>query len=114
MTGISAENWQARVEMHLARLASEGRTITYVALAEEAGIPSPHRIHQLTGFLETLMESDARLGLPLRAAIVVSRTDGLPGDGFFDKLEELGLMPKTEDRRRLHQRLILSLRQRRP
>jgi len=113
MTGSSSD-WEAQVELWLARLAQDRQTITYAALAEKAGIPAPHRIHKLTAFLETLMEIDARLEMPQRSAVVVSRTNGLPGNGFFDKLHELGLMSAEENRHDLHNRMMAALNTSRP
>lgn len=114
MTGSSPPEWETRVELRLAELAAGGKTITYAELARQTAIPGPHRIHKLTVFLETLMERDALLGAPLRSAVVVSRTHGMPGRGFFDKLHELGLASPAEDPRQLHQRLLGALNPPRP
>lgn len=114
MTGSSSLNWKTRVELRLDQLAKDKKTITYAILAEQTGIPSPHRIHKLTIFLESLMEIDARLEMPQRSAVVVSRTNGLPGNGFFDKLYELGLMTADENRQNLHDRLMAELTSRQP
>jgi len=113
MTGSPPE-WETRVELRLAELVAGGKTITYAELARQTDIPAPHRIHKITGFLETLMERDAYLGAPLRAAVVVSRTNGLPGRGFFDKLHELGLASPEEDSPQLHRRLLAALTPPRP
>lgn len=114
MTTSSPSSWQTQVELRLSELATGGEVITYAELAREAEIPAPHRIHKLTCFLETLMERDARLGAPLRSAVVVSRTTGVPGNGFFDKLDELGLVFPDEDRHQVHIRLLDALTPPRP
>ena len=89
---------------------SSGNTITYKSLAADAVIPSPHTIHQLTVFLEELIDADIALGLPIRAAVVVSRTNNIPGDGFFIKLADCGVLPNDgEDNLSFHQRLISQL-----
>lgn len=76
-----------RLEARLAALAAAGQTITYGALARDLGL----RMGDLTTALEALMETDARAGLPLRAALCEGRlSGGLPARGFFDKAAELG------------------------
>ena len=66
--------------------------ISYAELADTAQIPSPHRIHKLTMWLETLVADDHQLAKPLRAAWVVSRQRGqIPAPGFFIKCKEIGL-----------------------
>lgn len=76
-----------RLEARLAALAAAGETIAYGALARELGL----RMGELTAALETLMEADARAGLPLRAALCEGRfAGGLPARGFFDKAADLG------------------------
>ena len=87
-----AAAWHQRAEMALASVIAADRLITYAELADAASIPSPHRIHKLTLWLETTMEVDHRAGAPLRTARVVSRNRcGLPAPGFFIKCRELGL-----------------------
>ena len=105
---MTAPQWQAAAETVIGECIQGRRTVTYAELAEAAGIPAPQRIHKLTGWLETLMESDRALGRPPRAAVVVSRTDGLPGRGFFEKLEELG-HADTGDPQSLHAYLLNEL-----
>ncbi len=82
---------QARVRAALEGLARSGRTMTYKDLAELAGVPEPHRIHRLTGWLEALARQDHAEGRPILAAVAVSRArGGLPGRGFFMLMTELG------------------------
>lgn len=78
------EPWQHKVEICLTLAASGNRTLTYDALATEAAIPAPHRIHKLTTFLEALICEDVASGRPVRAALVISKVRGLPAPGFFD------------------------------
>jgi hypothetical protein len=100
-------DWQIKVEAMLTTLARENRLITYLEMAEHASIPSPHRIHQLTQFLEDLIARDAKLGQPIRATRVVSKKDGLPADGFFDCLVKNGMMATgDEDRIAFYKRLL--------
>ncbi|MCU0902581.1 MAG: hypothetical protein MUE83_01730 [Tabrizicola sp.] len=77
-----------RLEDRLAALAAAGQTITYGDLARELGL----RMGDLTAQLETLMEGDAALGRPFRAALLRQRLspDHLPAPGFFQKAAALG------------------------
>jgi len=80
------------LRMALAELATERRTATYKDLAVRVQVPAPHTIHKLTLALEELIREDAAAGRPLLAALAVSRRpDGLPGQGFFMLVAELGL-----------------------
>ena len=76
------------LEARLADLAGRGETITYGALARDLG----WRMADLTAALEALMEEDARVGRPLRAALCEGRlAGGQPAQGFFVKAAALGL-----------------------
>lgn len=77
-----------RLEARLAALAAAGETITYGALARELD----WRMGELTAALEALMEEDATLGRPFRAAVCAQRLSAgaLPAPGFFAKAAELG------------------------
>lgn len=92
------------LEARLARLAAQGKSTTYGALARDLG----WRVADLTAALERLMEQDAATGHPQRAALMEGRlSNGLPAQGFFLKLAELGIQPEdpaayiTETRARL-------------
>ena len=75
----------------LALLAAQQQTITYGALAKDLAIPGPGSIARLTAALETLMDEDAAIGQPLRAALCEARlANGLPAAGFFEKAAALG------------------------
>lgn len=65
--------------------------MTYGALAHDLG----WRVADLTAALERLMEDDAAAGAPQRAALLEGRlSNGLPAQGFFLKLAELGIRPE--------------------
>lgn len=82
-----------RLAKHLDLCCLEKKTITYLEAADAIDLAAPKLIHQVTQLLETLIENDQRMGQPIRSALVVSRTkSGLPGEGFFLKAMELGLM----------------------
>ena len=102
---MTTPDWQAAAEAVIADCVRGRRTITYAELAEAAGIAPPQRIRKLTEWLEALMERDCALDLPPRAAVVVSRTDGLPRPGFYEKLERLG-RGESGDPRSLHAVLL--------
>ena len=90
--------WQHRAEMALASVMAADRLVTYAELADAAAIPSPHRIHKLTLWLETKLVADHQAGVKLRAARVISRSrGGLPAPGFFIKCRELGLYDGPAD-----------------
>jgi hypothetical protein len=77
-----------RLDQKLAALAAAGETITYGDLARELGF----RMADLTAQLEALMEQDAAVGKPFRAALLRQRLspDHLPAPGFFQKAAALG------------------------
>ena len=101
-----------RLIARLAELAAQRQTIGYGALAEELSVPPPGSIAKLTAMLEELMEEDAALGLPFRAALCEARLhQGLPAAGFFLKAQALGCFDGTdpagfcaEQRRALYQK----------
>ncbi len=77
------------LERRLWKVAEDRATISYGALARDLGV----RIADLTARLESLMEVDARHGRPFRAALCAGKlSNGLPAKGFFDKLEQLGIV----------------------
>lgn len=87
---MSADLAQA-VRATLEVQARSGRTVTYRDLAVMVPVPPPHSIHRLTVALEDLVRQDHAAGRPLIAALAVSRAgDGIPGQGFFQLLAELG------------------------
>ena len=97
------------LEVRLERLALDGETMTYGALARELGL----RIGALTAELEQMMEHDVVAGHPLRAALCAGRlSGGLPAPGFFAKAAALGRPTGdpagfvARDREALHHRAI--------
>lgn len=107
------QDWHHRAEMALETAVRSQRTITYAMLAEAATIPAPHRIHQLTVWLEETMRIDHAAGRPLRAAIVISRNRaGLPAPGFFETCHALGLYSGSHhgvEAVRFHQMMLAQL-----
>ena len=86
------DSWQMRADMALAAAAEANRLITYAELADAAGIDGRHRIHRLTLWLESRLETEIRAGDRLLSARVISRSrGGLPAPGFFMKCAELGI-----------------------
>ena len=85
-------DWNRRASMALDSAIASRHLISYAELADIAQIPSPHRIHKLTIWLETIVADDHQSAKPLRAAWVVSRQrEQIPAPGFFMKCREIGL-----------------------
>ena len=103
-------DWQCRASIALDSAIASRHLISYVELADAAQIPTPHRIHKLTMWLETLIADDHQLDKPLRAAWVVSRQRGqIPAPGFFVKCREIGLYGgpvKGENAEAFHRTLL--------
>ena len=72
--------------------------LTYQQLAKTLGLVPPGTIGQITAALEHMMHEDVAAGRPMIAALVVSRTDGLPRRGFFDLAVRLGRFPADQER----------------
>lgn len=67
--------------------------MTYQQLAEALGLTPPRTIQRVAQALEATMREDAECGQPFIAALVVSRRDGLPAQGFFELAVALGRLP---------------------
>ena len=80
-----------RVRRHLDRLGPAEVPVTYGRLARALGLFLPGSVRKVTDALETTMHEDAAAHRPFVAALVVTRGTGLPGKGFFDLAEGLGL-----------------------
>ncbi len=86
-----SDELMARLRRALGSHARARRCLAYRDLAAEIAVPPPHRIHNLTLALETLIRDDHAAGRPLLAALATSRANGgIPGRGFFQLLTELG------------------------
>ena len=91
-------------------LMVRGDTITYGALARQLGLWAPGSVGRITRALEETMREDAAAGRPLIAARAVSRAGGLPGRGFFDLAEALGVGPvEGESDEGFHARMLDAL-----
>ena len=85
-------DWQRRASMALDSAIASRHLISYAELAETARVPSPHRIHKLSMWLERLIDNEHQSAKPLRAAWVVSRQrEQIPAPGFFMKCRAIGL-----------------------
>ena len=85
-------DWQQRASLALDSAIASRHLISYAELAVTAQVPSPHRIHKLTMWLERLIDIENQSAKPLRAAWVVSRRhEQIPAPGFFMKCREIGL-----------------------
>ena len=97
-----------KTEMILAILAEKAELMSYDALATQAAVPAPHRIHKITNYLEQLIEEDIKDGAPIRAAVIISKVRGIPAPGFFDAIQAAGLAITT-DHGAFHQSLLIRL-----
>ena len=84
------ERSAAETEVH-ARLilaAREGQILTYAELETNRG--------HVGRFLHNISVAEADLGHPPLAAIVVSKSTGLPGDGFLEAMTDVGFPDRGE------------------
>ncbi len=89
----------SRLAARLQEMAAQGNTASYGGLAADLNIPGPGSIAKLAQALETLMEADAALGRPMRAALCEARLGGgRPAPGFFEKAVALGFDVSDPDR----------------
>ncbi|MEP5153232.1 hypothetical protein [Planktotalea sp.] len=80
-----------RARQRLRDYARLGQPVTYQALTQELELSPPHTIQQLAAALEHLMQEDAKAGLPMIAALVVSKAaGGVPRLGFFECAQRIG------------------------
>ena len=109
MTPIDSPDWHIKTDVTLAVLAQKAQTITYQALAQSVAIDSPHRIHKLTSYLETLIAADVAANAPIRAAVVISKIRGMPAPGFFDCLKQAGFAFDDTNKKAVHTALLRAL-----
>jgi len=90
-TGPRDHALAARTREFLRGLDPAALPVTYRSLAKSLALEPPNTIHQLTNALEVLMREDTAAGVPMIAALVVSRwRGGLPAPGFFELATRLG------------------------
>lgn len=106
---MSDAHWPLKTEILLQSLSEKAQTITYEALAKQADIPPPHRIHKLTKFLEELIAQDLKDNKPVRAALVISKVRTIPAPGFFDCLRAHGMIVPDDQHAHLHGQLLRAL-----
>ena len=81
----------ARLRETLCATTADALPVTYRALAKSLGLAPPHTIHRLTTALELTMREDVANGVPMIAALAISRwRGGLPAPGFFALAAALG------------------------
>ena len=80
----------AEVRGYIKAYIQTGDLVSYKTLASAMGVFSGGAV--LSRTLGEIMAIDAREGQPLKSAIVVSSRNGIPGEGFFKKAYELGLI----------------------
>lgn len=93
---ISRQHWQALLDA-LEEARRQRHLLTYRALIERLQLPAP-AMATLAAALEHLAALDARDGLPLRSALVISQgVSRLPRPGFFECAERLGRFSGVPD-----------------
>lgn len=92
MTDEAESDLADRLRPILAASAGRHATLSYLDLAQAAGVRPPRAIHRVTLALERLMREDHAEGRPLLAAVAVSaKRGGTPAPGFFRLAAELGV-----------------------
>lgn len=71
--------------------------MTYQQVAKALGLEPPRTIQRVAKATEQLMDEDVAAGRPMMAALVVSRRDDLPAEGFFEHAVALGRFPADPD-----------------
>ncbi|MGM0544059.1 MAG: hypothetical protein ACQERP_09310 [Pseudomonadota bacterium] len=67
--------------------------MTYQQVARALGLEPPRTIQRVAQAIEQLMDEDVAAGRPMIAALVVSRRNDLPAEGFFEHAVALGRFP---------------------
>lgn len=86
-------NLAPRLRELLMGLPDEAVPITYQQAAEALGLTPPRTIQRVALALEALMREDVAAGRPMIAALVVSRREDQPRQGFFELAVALGRFP---------------------
>lgn len=83
----------------LKQIAQKQRTTTYSDIAPLAGLDmdSPADRDKIREILGKISTYEPHNGRPMLTAVVVHKQDNMPGDGFFELAQHLGLMGKGED-----------------
>jgi hypothetical protein len=93
--GHPAEDWdaaKAEAKRYLVAKARQHQTVTYseLSLAIQS-ITIPHYGYMMTGMLNDIHRDDLQFQRPGLATLVVRKSDGLPGPGYFKSERELGI-----------------------
>lgn len=96
----------------LLRVAMEGSTIAYAALAAQAGLPTdwPQLVAVLDPILDRINLYERAHDRPLLSAVVVRGDTNQPGDGFFRVARRLGEMREGEDDQEFWSKQLASVR----
>jgi len=82
-----------RVRVLLTDKPSAELPMTYQQVAKALRLEPPRTIQRVARAIEQLMDEDVAAGRPMIAALVVSRRDDLPAEGFFEHAVALGRFP---------------------
>ena len=82
------------IGQHLETVAKAGNWITYQDLINSFPVLLPAlngawAAHPLSKIFETLDQQDAQNNRPFRTSVVVNKSTGKPGGGYFEALERL-------------------------
>jgi len=94
------------------RVAMDGATINYSALAAQVGLPTewPQLGAVLGPILDRINAYERALGRPLLSAVVVRSDTGLPGASFFTMARRAGEMLEGEDEQTFWRKEIARVR----
>jgi hypothetical protein len=86
---------EQRVSVILDQFAAKRRTIFYEDLGGMVGMLPRHK--SIARALGNLAWEDVRNERPIRCSLVVRKDGHIPGDGYFDILDQIGFdIPSTE------------------
>jgi len=84
---MPSDNWQeVRAEMLslLRQIAAHGDTVSYSEFGQMLSQPMHHRNPALYDLLRDICYDEREAGRPNLCALVVRKSDGMPGKGFFE------------------------------
>ena len=90
------------VYVRLTQAAKERRFLSAkdLAAAINLSLTDSKGLNKISVILEEIADHELASGRPLLAAIIVSETNNMPGNGFFDYAKRKGLM-KAKDKDKL-------------
>jgi hypothetical protein len=95
----------------LKEVATAGKTITYKEIGQliYLDVKKKGDLRKLSDILGEISEKEAEEGRPMLSAVVVSYDKQIPGKGFFNLAERLGLEELNERDEDFHRRELRSI-----